>query len=103
MTLSATSVALIVGSILPIGVGLILRVLSRWASPHSRTLKLAVQTAAATLVGLIVHGTLNDGSAFISWGAFYTAWLAWANSMATYLGIYAKIDLNDRLLGSRGE
>lgn len=96
VTISAVGVSIIVGTLLPIVVGLVTKSTAR------TEVKVAVQTLAATVAGVIVSATMADGTAIVSWETLFLAWLGWVNSMASYLGVYGKIGLNDRLAPTVG-
>lgn len=82
MTISAVGVAIIVGTLLPILVGLLTHV---DAPPK---VKVVVQSVLAAIGGVVVHGITNDGVAIVSWDAIVTAVLVWIQSTAAYLGVF---------------
>lgn len=96
VTLSAMGVSIIVGTLLPIVVGLVTKSAAR------TEIKVAVQSFCAMVAGVIVSATMNDGTAIISWDTLFLAWLGWVNSMTSYLGVFKPFNANDKLAPTVG-
>lgn len=96
VTLSATAVTVLVGLVLPIANGLLVK----YRAPG--VVKGLVALATSAITGLIVAGQTVDGGAFLSRSAITLGGIAFVIQTASYLGIYAPADLNGRLLPDRG-
>jgi len=80
--LDAVAVSILVGTVLPLAVGLLTKLR---ASSGVKAVLLALLTA---LAGLITTATLADGSAVISWELALNAGLAWVTGVATHYGLW---------------
>jgi hypothetical protein len=89
-------VTVIIGTVLPLLTGLLTKLQA------SDTVKGVVNLTLAAASGVITAGLVADGGALISREALIYAVLAWVQSVATYLGIWKSLDINARLIPTKG-
>ena len=89
-------VTMLVGLIIPIVVGIITKSAAR---PQ---VKQVVTIVLAGITALITSSTLADGSAVFSIETLLLAGFTWLVSIASYLGVYRPLNLNDHTLPDSG-
>ena len=90
-SMDAAAVSLLVGSILPILVGLI----TKFGAPSS--LKAVILLFIAAAQGMIVNATMIDGSAVLSWNTVVVAGLGWITAIASYYGFLTPVGVSPKV------
>lgn len=75
------AVSILVGTVLPILVGLVTKLNA------SSALKSILLLTFAAVEGLIVNATVTDGSAVFSWHTVAVAGIGWVTAVASYYGL----------------
>ncbi len=89
-------VTMLSGLVIPVLVGLVTKSAAR--PPVKQVATILLSGVAA----LVASSTMIDGSAVFSVETALLAGMAWLMSVASYLGVYQPLDLNDRMLPGSG-
>jgi hypothetical protein len=96
LTLSDTGVRLIIGLVLPIVLGLIVK------ASNPEWVKVIGGIVVAAIAALITDNLQDNGTAVLSWDMFVGAVLIYVPQVVSYLGIWKPLDLNNRLAPDKG-
>ncbi len=95
LRIPALGLTVLLGLFIPVVVGL----LTKYRA--SATVKGVVNIVLTGVAGLVTASTAGD-TAVISWDALLYAGIAWAISVASYLGIYQSVDINAKTAPNAG-
>jgi hypothetical protein len=96
IALTPIVVTMLSGLIIPIAVGIVTK------SAAAPQVKQVVTIVLAGVAALITSSTLADGSAVFSLETLLLAGFTWLVAIASYLGVYRPLNLNDHTLPNSG-
>lgn len=96
LTLSDTGVRLLIGLVLPVVLGLIVKV------TNPEWVKVIGGIVVAAIAAVITENIQDNGTAVLSWDMFVGAVLIYVPQIVSYLGIWKPLDLNNRLAPDKG-